>query len=342
MKARVNRKVLRTAAGLLTVLVLFLGGALLRFLWEEASFPQREGESVPPSTEEDGGALLLYEGTWYEPRTDVETVLVLGLDRSEQEEIGTTGEYAQSDLILLLELDRTEETCRVIHLNRDTMASLQDFDRYGRPNGTYMAQLTLAYAHAQAYTGNDITACQAAVKAVSELLYGVRIDHYITLTMDGLMKLNDLVGGVEVEITDNFSAVDPALVQGRRVNLMGEHALAYVRARWYVGENTNLERMERQRTYLLALLEKLSSQEEQDEDFITSALAEVNAYMASDCTVQQLSGLMEDIRAYRLERYVSPKGEAELVGDVMGFYVDEDALQRLVIQDFYAPVEEPS
>lgn len=336
-----NRKVILAAAGLLTVLALFLAGALVRFLWEEGSFPA-SGNGEPSSVSEDTGALVLYEGTWYAPRSDVETVLVLGLDRSEREGVGMTGSYAQSDLMLLLEIDRTSETCRVIHLNRDTMADIQDFDRYGRPNGTYTAQLTLAYAHAQAYTGNDTTACMSAVKAVSELLYGVEIDHYVTLTMDGLMELNDLAGGVEVEIRDDFSAVDPTLVQGERVTLLGEHALNYVRARWYVGESTNLERMERQREYLLALREKLSLLADQDEEFILSSLMKVNDYMDSDCTIQQLSALAEDIRAYPIERYVSPEGRAEQAGDVMEFYVEENALQKLVIEDFYAPVEEPA
>lgn len=340
MKARVNRRVILAVVGLLTVLALFLAGAFVLFFWEEGGFPTRTDGELPLEPE-DSGALILYEGTWYAPRSDVETVLVLGLDRSEREGIGMTGNYAQSDLMLLLEIDRTNENCRVIHLNRDTMAEIQDFDQYGRPTGTYAAQLTLAYAHAQAYTKNDTTACLSAVKAVSELLYGVKIDHYITLTMDGLMELNDLAGGVEVEIRDDFSAVDPTLAQGERVTLLGEHALNYVRARWYVGESTNLERMERQREYLLSLKEKLSALADQDDGFIMSTLLSVNDYMNSDCTAQQLSALAEDIRRYPVERYVSPKGEAEQIGDVMGFYVDEKDLQKLVIEDFYQLAEKP-
>ena len=336
-----NRKVILAAAGLLTVLALFLAGALVRFLWEEGSFPA-SGNGEPPSGSEDSGALVLYEGTWYAPRSDVETVLVLGLDRSEREGIGMTGSYAQSDLMLLLEIDRTSETCRVIHLNRDTMATIQDFDRYGRPAGTYTAQLTLAYAHAQAYTGNDTTACMSAVKAVSELLYGVEIDHYITLTMDGVMALNDLAGGVEVEVKDDFSAVDPTLVQGERVLLLGQHALNYVRARWYVSDSSNLARMERQREYLEALQRKLSGLAEADEGFAMSALLELSQHMTSDCTVEQLAELANTLRAFELEEYATLEGEAVLTEqNYIEFHVDEAALQRLVIQDFYKPAENP-
>lgn len=335
-----NRKVILAAAGLLTVLALFLAGALVRFLWEEGSFPA-SGNGEPSSVSEDTGALVLYEGTWYAPRSDVETVLVLGLDRSEREGVGMTGSYAQSDLMLLLEIDRTSETCRVIHLNRDTMATIQDFDQYGRPAGTYTAQLTLAYAHAQAYTGNATTACMSAVKAVSELLYGVEIHHYVTLTMDGLMELNDLAGGVEVAIQDDFSAVDPALVQGERVTLMGRHALNFVRARWYVGENTNLERMERQREYLLGLWEKLSALSADDEEFILSSLKRVNEYMDSDCTVQQLESFAQNIRAFSVEEILTLEGEVVQGETAMKFFPDEDALKKLVIEEFYCPAEGP-
>jgi len=340
MRFRVDRKSIRTAAVLLTVLALFLMGALALFLWEEGSFPPGGTDAASQAPVEDDGALLYYNGAWYAPRDDVETVLVLGLDRSEQEGIGVSGSYAQSDLILLLKFDRTNETYQAFHINRDTMAEIQDFDQYGRPSGTYMAQLTLAYAHAQAYTQNDRTAGMAAVDAVSKLMYGVEIDHYVTLTMDGVMALNDLVGGVTVEIKDDFSAVDPTLVQGETVTLLGEHALNYVRSRHDVGEGTNLERMERQREYLTGLQEKLSAMAKEDE-FISGALVEVNEYMGSDCTVQQLSELAENLQNYRMEGYMALEGEAVETEKYVEFYPDEEALQRLVIEEFYELADEP-
>ncbi len=324
----------------MAVLALFLVGALALFLWEEGGFPSG-GTAASSQAMEDDAALLFYNGAWYAPRDDVETVLVLGLDRSEREGIGETGAYAQSDMILLLKIDRTSETYQAIQINRDTMAEIQDFDQYGRPSGTYMAQLALAYAHAQAYTGNDRTAGMAAVDAVSALMYGVEIDHYITLTMDGLMTLNDLVGGVTVEIKDDFSAVDQTLIQGETVTLLGEHALNYVRARRSVGEGTNLERMERQQEYLVGLQEKLSALAAKDDGSFVDILMAVNEYMGSDCTVQQLSALTEDLQGFQMEGYMTLEGEAVETDKYIEFYPDEDALQRLVVEGFYELVEEP-
>jgi len=340
MRLRVDRKSIRAAAVLLAVLTLFLAGALVLLLWGEGSFPAEE-DDAPSELPEEDGELLYYNGAWYAPREDVETVLVLGLDRSEQEGISVSGSYAQSDLILLLKIDQTNETYRAIQINRDTMAEIQDFDEYGRPSGTYTAQLTLAYAHAQAYTRNDRTAGMAAVDAVSRLLYGAEIDHYVTLTMDGVMVLNDLVGGVTVEIRDDFSTIDPTLVQGETVTLLGEHALNYVRSRHHVGGETNLERMERQREYLTGLQEKLSALAAEDEEFLAASLMELNEYMGSDCTVQQLSELTESFRNFRMEGLTVLEGEAVETEKYIEFYPDEEALQRLVIGEFYEPVEEP-
>jgi len=340
MRFRVDRSLLRTAAVLLTVLALFLVGALVLFLWEEGSFPTR-GTAGTSQAPEDDGELLYYNGAWYVPRDDVETMLVLGLDRSEQEGISVSGSYAQSDLILLLKIDRTNETYQAIQINRDAMAEIQDFDEYGRPNGTYTAQLALAYAHAQAYTQNDRTAGMAAMDAVSKLMYGLEIDHYVTLTMDGLMTLNDLVGGVTVEIKDDFSAVDPELVQGETVTLLGEHALSYVRSRMNVGEGTNLERMERQREYLAGLQKRLSDRVAEDDGFISASLIEVNEQMGSDCTVQQLSELAESLQEYQMERLTVLEGEAVETEKYIEFYPDEEALQRLIVEEFYEQVEEP-
>jgi len=334
MKFRVDRKWIRMTMILLAALSLFLVGALGLFLWEEGSVPTGETDA-PSQAPEDDGALLFYNGAWYAPRDDVETVLVLGLDRSEQEGISESGSYAQSDLILLLKLDRTNETYQAFQINRDTMAEIQDFDEYGRPSGTYAAQLALAYAHAQAYTQNHRTAGMAAVDAVSRLMYGVEIDHYVTLTMDGLMALNDLAGGVTVEIWDDFSAVDPTLVQGETVTLLGEHALNYVRSRQRVGEGTNLERMERQKAYLSGLQEKLSALAAQDDGFISASLLEIAEHVGSDCTVQKLSELAESLQKYHMERYTVLEGTAVETEKYVEFYPDEEILQRLVVEEFY-------
>lgn len=338
MRLRLNVRAVKAGAGLLMLSFLLLACALVLRRWEERRpDPQVRTEEEPA---EDGRELIPYGGFWYAPRGDLETVLLLGLDKAALDgSIPVSGEYAQADFVALLVLDPRTKTGEVIHMNRDTMTDIPDFDSSGKPLGTYTGQLAVAYAHAQAYTGSDKIACESTKKAVSRLLYGVEIDHYVTLTLDGVAQLNDLVGGVDVEIRDDFSAVDKTLVQGETVTLLGEHALNYVRSRWWVGESSNLERMERQRQYLEALWEKLDGQMKADEGFALSALLVLSDYMDSDCTAEQLAALAEKAQAYEA-RQISLEGEAVMGERFMEFYADEDALRELVIGIFFEPVEE--
>ena len=49
--------------------------------------------------------------------------------------------------------------------------------------------------------------CENTVDAVSNMLYGIRIEGYISLNMDSIKILNHLAGGVPVTIEDDFFPV---------------------------------------------------------------------------------------------------------------------------------------
>ena len=74
--------------------------------------------------------------------------------------------------------------------------------------------------------------------------------------MDAVPVFNDLVGGVEIEVLDDFTGIDDTLVKGKTVTLMDEHALHYVRTRKDLEDSSNSTRMKRQQQYINALYEK--------------------------------------------------------------------------------------
>ena len=147
--------------------------------------------------------------------------------------------------------------------------------------------------------------------AVSNLLYGMEIDHYVSLTMDGVALLNDLVGGVTVEVLDDFSGIDDSLMQGETVTLQGQQALTYVRSRGGLEDSSNLHRMERQRQYLSALQQQLKAAVQQEDGFTLDALLQLNEYMVSDCTVDQLSELGNSLAAYQVNDILTTPGDAQ-------------------------------
>lgn len=340
MKFRVDVRVLKGAAAILAAVLVLLAGMLLLQRWENAQdapvSSSGEASSVEAGAPVDGREITYYNGTAYARREDLETVLLLGVDKFEGETPEGYINNQQADFLLLLVMDKENETCTPIQLNRDTMTQIQILGVTGEPAGTFTGQLALAHT----YGSGEEDSCVNTVLAVSNLLYGMEIDHYVSLTMDGVALLNDLVGGVTVEVLDDFSGIDDSLVQGETVTLKGQQALTYVRSRGGMEDSSNLHRMERQRQYLSALQQQLKAAVQQEDGFTLDALLQLNEYMVSDCTVDQLSDLGDSLAAYQVSDILTTPGDAQEGEEFMEFTVDEAALQQLVMEVFYEPVEE--
>lgn len=340
MKFRVDVRVLKGTAAILAVVLVLLLGMLLLQRWENTQdapvSSSGEASSVEAGAPVDGREITYYNGTAYAKKEGLETVLLLGVDKFEGETPEGYINNQQTDFLLLLVMDKENETCTPIQLNRDTMTQIQVLGVTGEPAGTMTGQLALAHT----YGSGEKDSCENTVLAVENLLYGVGIDHYVSLTMDGVALLNDLVGGITVEVLDDFTGIDDSLVQGETVTLQGQQALTYVRSRGGLEDSSNLHRMERQRQYLSALQQQLKQASQQEDGFTLDALLQLNEYMVSDCTVDQLSDLGNSLAAYQVSDILTTPGDAQEGEEFMEFTVDEAALQQLVMDVFYEPVEE--
>ena len=340
MKFRVDVRVLKGTAAILAAVLVLLAGMLLLQRWENTQ--DAPVSSLGPSSAVeadapvDGREITYYNGTAYAKKEDLETVLLLGVDKFEGETPEGYLNNQQADFLLLLVMDKQNETCTPIQLNRDTMTQIRILGVTGEPAGTTTGQLALAHT----YGSGEEDSCENTALAVSNLLYGMEIDHYVSLTMDGVALLNDLVGGVTVEVLDDFSGIDDSLMQGEIVTLKGQQALTYVRSRGGMEDSSNLHRMERQRQYLAALQQQLKAAVRQEDGFTLDALLQLNEYMVSDCTVDQLSDLGDSLAAYQVSDILTTPGDAQEGEEFMEFTVDEAALQQLVMEVFYEPVEE--
>ncbi len=290
----------------------------------------RNQEQVLFAAPDDG--ILRYEGKRYARKDQLETVLVLGLDKFDRPEDyeGYVNDQ-QADFLALLILDKAEKTCDVLYLNRDTMTTIRRLGVGGDEAGTFTGQLALAHTYGSG--GSD--SCLNAVKAVSGLLGGVRIHHYITLTMDAVGIVNDAVGGVTVEIMDDFTHIDPAMIQGQTVTLQGDQALTYVRARSNMADASNLRRMERQQQYMDALYRSVMEKQQTDGEFLARTLLKISDSFMSDCTVNQLDELADLLLECEMGTVTSLEGEAVAGERHVEFYPDADALKRTVIRLFY-------
>ena len=147
----------------------------------------------PEQMQED--KVLEYKGEDYVLKKDVETFLILGLDKMSQDTKGDSyNNNQQADFLVLMVFDNSAKTYSAIHINRDTMAEIEVLGLAGNKVGTVNSQIALAHTYGK---GGTISNANTA-KAVSKLLKDIKVNHYMSVTLDAVPIMNDLVGGVTV------------------------------------------------------------------------------------------------------------------------------------------------
>ena len=273
------------------------------------------------------------DGVDYFPRQDITTVLVLGIDRfGKVEDSGAYTNTGAADMDVLLIFDETAKKCTMLQLNRDTMLEMPVLGLGGKPAGTMVGQLALAHTFG---TGLE-DSCENSRQAISDFLYGNRIDYYVSMNMDAIAILNDAVGGVTVNVTEDFSSVDPTIKMGE-MTLKGQQAITYVRSRQGVGDQQNTSRMQRQQEYLQGFLKALQAKRKDNSQFLLDAYEDAKDYLISDCSPNGLSVLLDRYSEYEIGEIVTPKGKSVKGEQYMEFHVDEKELDKLLLRLFYAP-----
>ena len=314
------------AAALILILVLVMIYSGLRILESTVFFTKQEEAAVPTKT-------ITRSGVDYFPRQDITVILVMGID--EEGPVKDSGSYrnnGEADMVAAVILDQTDETYTVLALNRDMMLEIPALGVGGRQAGTFYGQLALSHT----YGSGLADSAENTRNTVSNLLYGINIDHYVAMNMDAIGILNDAVGGVTVTVRDDFSAVDESLTPGE-VTLNREQALHYVRTRKDVGNQLNLSRMERHKEYLQGLSAALNRQLDDSDTFAAELYEEMSPYMVTDCSLNVVSGLMQRCADYSLKQILSMEGENVLGAEYYEFYADEEKLDALILELFYAP-----
>ena len=308
------------AAGLLAIS--FVGGRL-----------EGETEETRGNLEERFAPTLTLEHdgrTYAHEELDYTTILFIGVDKSELSSASMrTG--GQADFLLLMTIDRERREIDLLQIDRDTITPVKVYGAFGNPAGTRNTQISLSYA----FGTNTDMACRNTVQAVTTLLHGIPIDHYIALDMDGMSILNDALGGVTVTLEEDFSDLDPAMTAGTTLKLQGRQAAYYLRSRMTVGDGTNAGRMKRQATFLSAAATLLDARMAEDPEFVDGLLDALEEHLVLSCQESWLINQAYAARKYARTEIVRPEGESLIGADGFAeFHPDADALMTYIIGTF--------
>ncbi|MGN0779384.1 MAG: LCP family protein [Aristaeellaceae bacterium] len=324
---------LRTAVGLLILLILLIGGYQAgRWLETRNNQPEARGDyqqrlSYEPAIEVDG--------VRYRQRKDVKAILLMGIDQaSDSQPIGYRN-GGQADFLELIVFNDTDKTMTRLQIDRDTMTPVTVLGVLGKRSGVRTLQICLSHG----FGDGGIQSCELTVEAVSNLLMGAPIADYIAVSMDGISVLNDAVGGVTVTLEDDFSHLDPAMTPGTTLTLQGEQAELFVRSRMSVGVGTNEARMVRQQVYMSALAQLLGEKIKEDKAFVGTLYDALEPYMVTSLS----RGLMINT-AWAAKDYTTTVMKLEGVHQIgtdgfMEFLPDESMIQTTVLELFYQKIE---
>lgn len=159
-----------------------------------------------------------------------------------------------SDIIMLAHLSADRNDVTVISFPRDSMVRLPACPaRQGLPGQKrHLGMINSSF---------NFGGIGCTWKTI-ETLTGIHIDHFIKIDFDGFRDMVDAIGGVNLcipePIRDRYVGLElPAGLQ----TLRGEQALGYVRARYGLGDGTDIGRIRRQQEFFAAMVKKAMSGE---------------------------------------------------------------------------------
>lgn len=273
-----------------------------------------------------------YDGRRYVRKSDIDTVLLIGVDQAEGSVRKGYRSGGQADFLMLLVIDNKDRTVRPLHIDRDTMTNITVLGVLGQKVGTNFAQICLSHGFGATEEENS----GYTVEAVKNLLEGENIDFYVTVNVDSVPVLNDALGGVTVTLGDDYSMFDPEMVKGKTMTLHGKQAEYFVRSRYSIADGSNAKRMDRQKTYMDAVKTALQEKTRADSGFVKEFLNEVAGLMLSDAALGRVVNVFSNVAGYEVLPVEYLPGEHMIGSDgFVEYHVTEEDTAKWVLNALY-------
>ncbi len=280
-----------------------------------------------------------YNGKLYQYNDEILTFLILGIDHQgevEEAEDGISG--GQSDAMFLAVCNPVEEQIEVIAINRNTMTEIERYNEEGEFLWTETAQITLQHGY-----GNGLEeSCERSVAAVSNLFYQLPVHGYASINMGGIAAINDAIGGVEVTIAEDVTVGKYSFQEGETVLLESDMAYWYLKYRDVQVFDSATERLNRQKQYIMAFVNKLIEVLRTDITIVNKLYQIALAYTVTDVSIDEMTYMASTMAFYDFDMDNMHSLEGETITGEMyeEFYVDTESMYELILDVFYIEVDE--
>ncbi|MBQ5823550.1 MAG: LCP family protein, partial [Clostridia bacterium] len=334
-----KKKGKKVALILLLVFLLAIGGAAGAFLGLQYAGQQKLVsyddvliDSIDEAIVKNDGKTVTYNGKTYRLNENITSVACMGVDK---ENLGTyggkIGTGGQSDTNMVLAIDTKSGKVTVISIPRDIMIDIGVYTVNGEYVGMQNRQLCLAYA----YGDGKHTSCKNAVEAIQRILFGIPVNSYVSLDIEGIGPINDAVGGVSVVSPETIAG----FTEGQSVTLYGDRAVDFVRER---GDDTNasLRRMQRQTAYIRSFASAVVGSAKKDFGTITRLYNLASKYTCTNVDLSSVTYFATTLMSQGVSgiETVSIPGEMKMGTKYAEFHMDTRATYELILDIYYDEV----
>lgn len=280
---------------------------------------------------------ITYNNKKYTLNKNIVSVLVMGIDRDNINENYGSGNNGQADVIFLATIDTKTKKTSIIPLSRETMVDINLYTSDGKFAGTKREQLCLAYA----YGNTTEESCKNVLTSAKRILYGININSFMAIEMEGVAKLTDLIGGVEITSLENLNSRALPLTKGQKINLNGKNSLIYIQYRDEDAE-ANARRMARQKQFMSAMMNKTGNAILNDFSKLSKFYNTLTPYFYTNVSFAQITYLAQNCLTTNFGDAIDYKqidGTLTQGEKWVEFEADKDSVLQAVIDVFYTPVE---
>ncbi len=264
----------------------------------------------------------------YQFNSDLELVLFLGIDTVQNNEVG------QSDTIQLLLMDQAQKNMKILSLSRDIMTDIRVFNASGEELGWKQQHLGLAYSYGQ----TSEQGCQLTIDAISKMLGDIPIINYAAMNMNSIKDLQNIVGTLSIDLTEDYSAFNSQWKKGKTIQLKPEDAEKFLRTRDTQMDYSNTLRMEKHKVYIEAYLEQLKRMLKDDFQQVIQRLYHFYENTVTNITLEEISDYAEMVMNYQIDyeqSFYTIEGKEQVGKYHDEVIIDQNQLQDLKLKLFY-------
>ena len=196
--------------------------------------------------------------------TQAQNIAVIGSDtrHGQGRGYGSVQELStdQSDTLLIVHIAADRRWASVMSIPRDSWVSIPSCQMGdGQQSSPHSFKINEAFAIGNMDGNHTVLGAACTIKTL-EHDTGIHIDHFAVINFSGLRDMVRALGGVPecntTPINDPLSGLH--LSAGHHL-LKGFQALAYVRARYTLGNGSDLDRIKRQQAFMSSLIQRARS-----------------------------------------------------------------------------------